>query len=339
MSKTRGSVHEFLGMSLIYQENKIEVSMKKHILKAIDDFKEELTREAITPAANYLFKVRETTKKLDKEKAENFHSIVASLLYISKRCRYDIQTAVAFLCTRVSSPDEDDWGKLRRVLQYLKGTIDIKLYIGADNISKMKSWVDASYAVHEDCRSHTGGVLSFGWGALITKSQKQKLNTKSSTEGEIVGVSDYLPNIIWARMFLQEQGIALAENKLFQDNQSAIKIENNGKMSSGQKTKHMDARYFFIKDRLESENIKVEYCPTEFMIADFFTKPLQGSLFRKFRDVIQGYQHMDTIFSKTEDPLSQERVRRKISDVTNNGSNERPSDVKKNEWCRKYRNQ
>eukprot|EP00557_Chaetoceros_sp_GSL56_P007202 CAMPEP_0176488928 /NCGR_PEP_ID=MMETSP0200_2-20121128/6990_1 /TAXON_ID=947934 /ORGANISM="Chaetoceros sp., Strain GSL56" /LENGTH=113 /DNA_ID=CAMNT_0017885983 /DNA_START=11 /DNA_END=349 /DNA_ORIENTATION=- len=90
-----------------------------------------------------------------------------------------------------------------------------------------------------------------------------------------------------------------------------------------------DKRPSICKDRLESENIKVEYCPTEFMIADFFTKPLQGSLFRKFRDVIQGYHHMDTIFSKTEDSLSQECVGRKISDVSNNGYNERPSDVEK----------
>ena len=78
--------------------------------------------------------------------------------------------------------------------------------LGADGIKNMKSWVDVSYGVHDDCRSHTGGLMLWGWGVLLSKSQKQKLNTKSSTEGEIVGVSDYLPNIIWARMFLEEQG-------------------------------------------------------------------------------------------------------------------------------------
>ena len=101
----------------------------------------------------------------------------------------------------------------------------------------MKSWVDVSYGVHDDCRSHTGGAISFGWGVLLTKCQKQKLNTKSSTEAEIVGVSDYLPNMIWARMFLGEQGFILKENILYQDNQSAIKIEENGKRSSGPKNK------------------------------------------------------------------------------------------------------
>jgi hypothetical protein len=163
-------------------------------------------------------------------------------------------------------------------------------------------------------------MMSFGWGILLTKSQKQKLNTKSSTEGEIVGVSDYLPNIIWARMFLEAQGITISENILYQDNQSAIKIEQNGKLSSGQKTKHMDARYFFIKDRLHTEGIEVKYCPTELMIADFFTKPLQGTLFRKFRDVIMGHQHVNTLNQSTEHSSSQERVEKTISSITDSGS-------------------
>ena len=182
------------------------------------------------------------------------------------------------------------------------------LTLGADDIHKMQSWVDVSYGIHDDCKSHTGGAVSFGWGVLLTKCQKQKLNTKSSTEGEIVGVSDFLPNMIWARMFLEAQNVILKENVLYQDNQSAMKIEKNGKKSSGQNTKHMDNRYFFIKDRLESEGIDLQYCPTAKMIADFFTKPLQGALFQKFRDIIMGYKHIDTIHDVTEETSAQERV-------------------------------
>jgi hypothetical protein len=299
MTKTRGDKHDFLGMNIHFKKGKIKISMKKHILKAIETFDEDITRNAATPASSNLFKIRESPK-LTEEKADNFHSVTASLLFISRRCRLDIQTAVGFLTTRVSCPTEDDWTKLRRVLQYLRGTIDLVLTIGADDITKMKSWADVSYGTHDDCRSHTGGAISFGWGVLLTKCQKQKLNTKSSTEGEIVGVSDFLPNMIWARMFLEEQGFILKENILYQDNQSAIKIIKNGKRSSGQKTKHMDNRYFFIKDRLNTEKITVEYCPTGKMIADFFTKPLQGNLFRKFRDLVLGYKHI----SEIEDDLS-----------------------------------
>ena len=220
----------------------------------------------------------------------------------------DIQTAIGFLCTRVAEPKEDNWIKLKRVLQYLRGTLDMVLVLGADDLTDMKSWVDVSYGVHDDCRSHTGGALSWGWGIVNTKCQKQKLNVKSSTEGEIVGVSDFLPNMIWARMFLEEQGYTIKKNTLYQDNQSSMKIILNGKRSSGTKTKHMDNRFFWIKDRLQSEGIKVEYCPTSKMIADFFTKPLQGALFRKLRDVVMGKHHISTLYND-EDSIAEERVK------------------------------
>ena len=328
MSSTRGDKHDFLGMELLFKENKVKVSMKKHIKKAFDMFQEDIVRNAATPASSHLFKTRDSPK-LDEGKAENFHSVTALLLFISRRCRLDIQTAGGFLTTKVSEPDEDDWKKLKRVLQYLRGTIDLVLTIGADDITKAKSWVDVSYAIHNDCRSHTGGAMSWGWGVLLTKCQKQKLNTKSSTEGEIVGVSDFMPNMIWARMFLEGQGILLKENILYQDNQSAIKIVENGKKSSGQKTKHMDARYFWIKDRVKSEGIKVEYCPTEKMIADFFTKPLQGALFRKFRDIILGYKHISSLHNVHEDATFEERVGENVSGRNVKSTVKQPSVIMK----------
>ena len=96
-------------------------------------------------------------------------------------------------------------------------------------------------------------------------------------------------------MFLAEQGYQLPDNVFYQDNQNAIRLEKNGRASCGQKSQHMDIRYFFMKDRFESENISVVYCPTEEMLANLFTKPLQGSLFRKFRDVILGHCHVNTL--------------------------------------------
>ena len=86
--------------------------------------------------------------------------------------------------------------------------------------------------------------MSWGLGVLLSKCQKQKFNMKSSNEFKIVGVIDYLPNLIWARIFLEAQGFVTGENILFQDNQSPIKIEDNGKASSCQKTKNMDGRFF-----------------------------------------------------------------------------------------------
>ena len=117
--------------------------------------------------------------------------------------------------------------------------------------------------------------MSLGRGVIMCKSTKQKLNTKSSTEAEVVGASDYLPNTIWAKLFLEAQGYEIKENYFAQDNQSAMKLEQNGRKSCGQKSRHIDIRYFFMKDRVETENITIVYCPTEEMLADFFTKPLK----------------------------------------------------------------
>ena len=174
------------------------------------------------------------------------------------------------------------------------------------NHTNLVTWVDASYAIHSDMKSHTGGVMSLGRGALVTKSRKQKLNTKSSTEAEVVGASDYLPNTIWAKRFLAEQGYEV-KSTFAQDNQSAIRLEKNGLRSAGKQSWHIDIRFFFIKDRVEQENIEIFYCPTEQMLADFYTKPLQGALFRKFRDVLLGHKHINTLKDKTA-PMLEERV-------------------------------
>jgi hypothetical protein len=309
MTITRGKEHVFLGMHITYLENgTAQLRMADYLKEAISEFGESITKTAATPAKRDLFDVADDGEFLDKTRSEIFHSVTAKLLYVSHRGRLDIELPIAFLCTRVSKSTIQDWGKLKRVLEYLNGTMDEYRVIGADDLSKVSTWVDASYAVHKDMKSHTGGVVSFGTGAALSKSSKQKLNTKSSTEAELVGASDYLPHAIWAKKFMEAQGHKIEENTFYQDNQSAIRFEKNGRKSCGPNSKHIDIRYFFIKDRLGIEGIEVEYCPTEQMLADFFTKPLQGNLFRRLRAIVMGHKHVNTLKEFTSAP-SQERVR------------------------------
>ena len=107
-----------------------------------------------TPTALHLFNVDDGAEKIDEEKAQLFHHLVTKLLYLSQRSRQDIQMAVAFLCTRVQHPDNDDYKKLACVMKYLCGTKDITLTMEAGKGPKW--WVDSSYAVHPDMRSHSG---------------------------------------------------------------------------------------------------------------------------------------------------------------------------------------
>ena len=169
--------------------------------------------------------------------------------------------------------------KVKESIAVYKRTLDIRRLLDADNMLSLLTWVDASYTVHDDMKSHMSGCISFGVGILMTKYSKQKLNTKSITESEIVGANDYIPNVIWIELFLKHQGIVLQKNDFGLDSQSVMKLEMNGKISRGPGSRNIDIRYFFMKHRLDTKNTNVVYCPTGEMLADFYTKPLQGKLF------------------------------------------------------------
>jgi hypothetical protein len=104
-------------------------------------------------------------------------------------------------------------------------------------------------------------------------STEQKLNTRSSTETEIVGADDFMPAICWTPYFMKAQGYGVKDNVLFQDNTSSILLEKNGKALSSKRTKHINIRYLFITDRVKKEEVSLVWRPTGDMIGDFATKP------------------------------------------------------------------
>ena len=150
----------------------------------------------------------------------------------------------------------------------------MRLIVGDDK--RVKLYVDASYGVHVKGHSHTGMVLKYGKATLEVKSSKQKIVTKSSCEAELVAASDELGLLIHIQEFLKAQGYeSETPGVLYQDNQSAIKLEVNCKNSSN-RTMHISIRYFWMKDEVAKGVITIEYLATEEMIADLLTKPLQG---------------------------------------------------------------
>lgn len=287
LSVHRGHTHDYLGMVLNFERKGcVVVTMKDYIARLIDEAPVEWAGTATTPAGKQLFDINEHATKLEEGRARLFHHMVAKALFLCKRARPDIQLAVSFLCTRVKAPDEDDWRKLRRLIQYLNGTSDLALTLQAGETRVVKWWIDAAFAVHSDSKSHSGAAMTLGQGMTYTSSVRQKLNTRSSTEAELVGVNDFMPQVLWTRYFLEAQGYGLRDNLVYQDNQSAILLEENGKGSSSKRTRHINIRFFFVTDRIQGGELTVKYCPTEEMVADFFTKPLQGHQFRKLRDVV-----------------------------------------------------
>ena len=225
----------------------------------------------------------ENATPLSDDDSDYFHHMVAKLLYLCKRVRPDIHTAVAVLTTRVAKPTIEDYKKLGHCIGYLREYPHLPLTLEVSANGVLEWWVDASFAVHPDMKSHTGAVFTMGKGAAYTMSTKQKINTESSTEAELVGVDDALPNVLWIRRFLTAQGFTVNDNIVYQDNQSAILLERNGQRSSGKRTRHIDIRYYFITDRILNKEVRVEYCPTGEMTSDTLTKPLQGTKFREYR--------------------------------------------------------
>jgi hypothetical protein len=292
MTVSRGKTHNYLGITLEYTvRGQVKITMfdfVDEILTAFDKAEPRGCGTKTSAAPDSLFKVDESCENLKQDKAVEFHNLVAKTLYSIKRDRPDTCTAITFLTTRVRAPNKDDWNKLVHFMRYIRGTRTMPLILSASGSGILKWWVDASFAVHPNMRGHSGGGLSLGRGFPIVSSTKQKLNTRSSTETEIVGDDDFMSAICWNHYFMKSHGYDVKDNILFQDNKSSILLENNDKASSSKRTKHINIRYFFITDRVSKEEVSVVWCRTGDMIGYYATKPLQGALFRKFRDQILG---------------------------------------------------
>jgi len=278
-------------MTLDYNiDGKVQIKMIEYIDDMLTSLPKNMDGESATPAGNNLFMVNPDALLLPAPESEIFHHYVAKLLFLCKRARPDIQTSVAYLSTRVKAPDVDDQKKLSRVMRYLRATRDLPLTLEAGAAGQPEWWIDASFGTHHDMKSHTGGLMTLGKGAVYATSRRQKINTRSSTEAELVGINDVVSQVLWTRYFMESQGYPVYATKIYQDNMSTILLSKNGKASSSKRTRHIDIRYFFITDRVANKEIEVIYCPTGDMHADLLTKPLQGSVFKRFRDKIMNIQ-------------------------------------------------
>jgi hypothetical protein len=128
-------------------------------------------------------------------------------------------------------------------------------------------------------------MFTMGKGAISGSSMKQKVNSRSSTESELIGVDDKISRVLWTKRFLEWQEFLVKLNIIYQDNTSTtIKLEQNGKESSGKRTRHFDIKYFYVTDLISRDEVEIEYCSTDEMLADYNTKPVVGRKFSLFRD-------------------------------------------------------
>jgi hypothetical protein len=200
LAVTRGDIHDYLGMTLDYSvPGAVSIRMDDYVRDFLDEAPTDMDGVAAMPAADHLLTVSEDPDYLDDVTSELFHHLMAKLLFLCKRARPDVQTAVAFLTTQVKRLDKDDYKKLGRIVKYLRGTPNLALTLKGDDAGITKWWVDASFAVHTDMKSHTGGTLSLGKGSV------QKVQPRPN---------DVMPLILWTRYVLEAQGYGVNENKV-----------------------------------------------------------------------------------------------------------------------------
>jgi hypothetical protein len=202
--------------------SQVNISMFDYVNEIINTFDKAEPKGGSTKSSavpDDLFKVNKDREKLQPENAVEFHILVAKMLYATKRAKPDTCTAIAFLIMRVQVPNKDDWSKLVHQMKYPRGAHMLPLIISANRTSILKWWVDAAFAVHPNIQ---GGGLSLGRGFPIMSLTKQKLNTQSSMESEIVGADDFMLVICWTQYFMEDQGYQVQDNVLFQHNKSAI---------------------------------------------------------------------------------------------------------------------
>ena len=224
--------------------------MKNFIEKTLEASGEKNLREFISPAGKDIFTVDKTADLLCELDRKQFHTSVAKLLYLSKRARPDILTAVGFLCTRATVQDRL---KLQRVLGYLKRTKQKTLHLKMGEMAKLLVYVDAAFAPHPDAKSQTGLAVFIGNALVFAASRKQKCVSKSPTDSELIALSD---NVQFVEFFAEF--IAFITNSkfkspiIYEDCTAAITLVTEG--GGVMRTKHLRVRMELFKQALKEDN-------------------------------------------------------------------------------------
>ena len=233
----------------------INVSAPKFISDLLKQ--ENVTENAKTPTATSFLDDDQATDQLIDTTL--YASKLMKLMWIARLCRNDILFAISFLSTKVKQPTTNDMKKLDHILKYLNFTKDYKTKYQPQSL-QLFAYIDASYALHKDMKGQTGIIITLGKNGppIFCKSRKQKLVSRSSTESELIALNDGLPEVIWAKQFMNNLGIKQQMVTVFEDNQSSIILAKNGKGSTISKTKHIQVRFYYVKQLIDQKEINIE---------------------------------------------------------------------------------
>ena len=265
----------------------VKLGQRQYILDMLERFNMLDAKPVSTPMA--LGSMAERTDDSGSAASLPYQSLIGSLLYASVSTRPDITMAVSYLSRHMAKASMVHWEQGKRVLRYLKGTSDRKLVYGGGRVSvALEGYADADYAGDSDGRrSRTGFVFMLNGAAISWKSQRQQTVALSTAEAEYMALTAAAQEALFLRQLLEQMGQPQASGTvLHEDNQSCIALCKNT-MTTG-RSKHIDVKMHFCREKQESGEIVVKYCPTEVMLADALTKPLAADKHGQLTKAIMG---------------------------------------------------
>jgi hypothetical protein len=272
----------YLGMTIQKDVNGIKVHQLGYVESMIAKFSGD-TRSSVTSPTGSDFLI--TDPEDDEVNKSKYLGLIMSLMFLARFTRADILMPVTYLATKSADPKQKDYNKAMRILNYVSTTKNRYLWYDSRSILELKVYTDASHMLHTNAKGHGGIVVTFGKSIVASKSFKMKLVTKSSTESELVAVEESVPYVLWILMLCENLKLDITKPvQVMQDNLSTIAIIDNG--GSFNRSKHIIARYEFVKQHVDLGDITFRHCPGDIMPADMLTKPLDGTRLKKLSQLI-----------------------------------------------------
>ena len=284
--KDMGKLHYFLGTNILQDEKSenIWIGQPVYTTNLLKRFGMQDCKAVGTPV-DVSTKLVKATSDDDCIDQQLYQSAIGSLLYLSVSTRPDITYAVSTLARFSSNPTKQHWVALKRVMRYLKGTVNYGINYSKKGSKDCICYSDADWAGDIDDRKSTSGYLfQISGGAVTWSSKKQSCVALSTAEAEYIALSSAAQEAVWMRQLTTELGSPPETATIIhEDNQSAISMTKNPQFHG--KSKHIAIKYHFIREQVSDGTIQIQYCPTREMVADIFTKGLGGEQFRKLRDM------------------------------------------------------
>ncbi|XP_019168374.1 PREDICTED: uncharacterized protein LOC109164073 [Ipomoea nil] len=260
----------FLGVEAIYTEGALLLSQRRYIAELLKKAGMGTCKDVSTPMA-YNTAVTSDSPLLDDPTA--YRRLVGSLMYLLIT-RPDLSFAVNRLCQFMHKPTEEHWVSLKRVLRYVQGTQHLGLRLTPAPTPVVHAFSDSDWAGCSTDRKSTAGYAVFLGPNLVSwVSQKQRMVARSSTEAEYKALADVAAEVTWIESLLRELGLqSQTVPVLWCDNLRATYLCSNPVFHA--RTKHVEVDYHFVRDRVSTGQLKVNFVSTHDQLADIFTKPL-----------------------------------------------------------------